>query len=131
MNINRTAQDPYVAASPQLRAWWDAADDGRFLVPRCLDCGRVHWYPRAHCPLCGSIAVRLVDASGRATLHSFSVIHRAAKPYVLAYVQIEEGPLLMTNIVNCPFDALRIDMPLQARFRRTAYGRNAVVFSPA
>jgi hypothetical protein len=99
--------------------FWDALAAGRWVLPRCDACGGWFWYPRRLCPLCGSWDVSLADASGRATLYTFSIIRRgagpfrASGPYVLAYVELAEGPRLMTNVVAPDVDALHIGMPLR------------------
>jgi hypothetical protein len=124
-------QDPFVAAFPETREFWVAAGEGRLLLPRCDDCGRNHWYPRAHCPLCGSVRLRWVQASGRGTLHAFSPARRAEPQYTLAYVTLDEGPTLMTNIVGAPPEALRIGQPVVVRFQPSAEGRMMPFFAPA
>ena len=125
------AHDPYVAAFPENLPFWEAAARRVLLLPRCTDCGQSHWHPRPHCPHCRSDAVQWKQASGRGTLHAFTVIRRAGGPYVLAYVQVEEGPLMMTNIIDTPPEDLRIGMAVQCAFRATAEGRHAPVFKPA
>jgi uncharacterized OB-fold protein len=95
-----------VQPSPDNQAHFDGLAEGRLLLPRCDSCEQVFWYPRRHCPLCGSSSVDWVEASGRGTIYSFTVLRRAegpyaaAVPYVLAYVELAEGIRLMTNIVG-------------------------------
>ena len=123
--------DAFVAAFPETRAFWAAAAEGRLLLPRCEDCGRTHWYPRAHGPLCGSVRLRWEPASGRGTLHAFSPARRAEPQYTLAYVTLEEGPTLMTNIVGAAPEALHIGQPVVVRFQPAAEGRMMPFFTPA
>ncbi|MFD7028285.1 Zn-ribbon domain-containing OB-fold protein [Streptomyces sp. NPDC059917] len=125
------------------RPYWDAAADGRLLLRRCADCGRVHHYPREFCPHCwaGEDRVAWEPASGRATLYTWSVVHRndlppfgARVPYVAAVVDLAEGPRMMTEVVDCAADALRVGMPLEVAFRVEGEGGDAVsvaVFRPA
>lgn len=93
--------------------------------------------PRPAAPCCcrtARIAARRTGtpATGAATLHTFSVIHRGQAPaYVLAYAQLDEGPLVMTNIVGAEAAALCIGMRLRVAFRQTPEGRHAPVFEPA
>ncbi|MEU9570046.1 Zn-ribbon domain-containing OB-fold protein [Streptomyces massasporeus] len=89
------------------RTYWDAAAEGRLLIRRCGDCGRAHHYPREFCPHCWSEDVTWETASGRATLYTWSVVHRndlppfsARVPYVAAVVELSEGPRMMTEIVG-------------------------------
>ncbi|MEW2610753.1 Zn-ribbon domain-containing OB-fold protein [Streptomyces sp. NPDC047880] len=89
------------------RTYWDAAAEGRLLIRRCGACGRAHHYPREFCPHCWSEDVSWETASGRATLYTWSVVHRNdlppfrdRVPYVAAVVQLAEGPRMMTEIVG-------------------------------
>jgi len=123
-------RDPFVAAFPETRAFWEAAADGRLMLPVCEDCGRAHWYPRALCPLCGSEKLRWTPASGRGTVHAFSPARRAEPQYVLAYVTLDEGPTLMTNLVGAPIDAWSIGQVVQVRFQPSTEGRMMPFFGP-
>ncbi|GFN25072.1 hypothetical protein ADE_07700 [Achromobacter denitrificans] len=129
MNTHTLAADPYVQAYPETRPFWEAAARDRFVLPRCRDCGQCHWYPRSLCPLCGSTRLEWIDAQGTATLYSYSVMRAAPQPYAIAYAQLAEGPLLLTNIVDSDLDRLRVDQPLRAGFRTAPEGRRALVFT--
>ena len=122
--------DPFVAAFPETRAFWTAAAEGRLMLPVCEDCGRAHWYPRALCPLCASEKLRWTPASGRGTVHAFSPARRAEPQYVLAYVTLDEGPTLMTNLVGAPIDAWSIGQAVQVRFQPSTEGRMMPFFEP-
>jgi len=125
---NSEPADPYVESFPEMAPFWAAAARGVFLVPRCTRCGEVHWHPRAHCPLCHSADLMWVEATGRGSIYSFSVVRRSNQPYVLAYVQIDEGPILMTNLVDCEPGTIEVGMAVEVGFRPTAQGRHAPVF---
>jgi uncharacterized protein len=84
---------------------------------RCAGCGADHHYPRVPCPLCGSTDVSVVDAQGTGTIYSYSVTHQAEEPYVIAYVTLAEGPTLMTNIVDTPFEDIAVDAPVELALR--------------
>lgn len=106
------------------RPYWDAAARGRLLIRRCAACGRAHHYPREFCPHCWSEDVVWEPASGRATLYTWSVVHRndlppfgERSPYVAAVVDLEEGPRMMTEVVESAGGALRVGMALEAVFR--------------
>lgn len=106
------------------RAYWDAAAEGRLLIRRCAACARAHHYPREFCPYCWSEDVTWERASGRAALHTWSVVHRndlppfaERTPYVAAVVDLAEGPRMMTEVVECAQDRLRVGMALEAAFR--------------
>lgn len=111
--------------------FWNAARQGRFVVPTCGACGKAHWYPRAVCPFCGAEKVEWRAASGAGTIYSFSVMRRAKEPYAIAYVTLAEGPTMLTNIVECDFDTLRIGQSVRVAFGETADGPPVPLFRPA
>ena len=124
----RKISAPAVAVETQ--AFWDAAKDGRFVVPVCTACGKAHWYPRAVCPFCDSGKVEWRAASGKGTIYTFSVMRRTKEPYAIAYVTLAEGATMMTNIVDCDFDALRIGQPVSVVFVPTEDGPPVPMFRP-
>jgi uncharacterized OB-fold protein len=128
---NLTPTDPFVEAFPENRPFWEKAAQGVFLLPRCKSCGKAHWHPRAHCPLCFSSDLHWVEAAGTGEVYSFTIIRRASGPYVLAYVKLAEGPVMMTNIIDCEPEDVRIGLPVRVSFRPTAEGRSVPVFRPA
>ncbi|MEV6649179.1 Zn-ribbon domain-containing OB-fold protein [Streptomyces sp. NPDC051219] len=109
------------------RPYWEAAAQGRLLLRRCKACGRVHHYPREFCPHCWGEDVVWEPASGRATLYTWSVVHRndlppfgSRVPYVAAVVDLAEGPRMMSEIVDCVTEDLRIGLALTVAFRHEA-----------
>jgi len=120
------------------RPFWDAANEGRLLAKRCRTCGEVHFYPRPFCPVCWSADVEWFEVSGRATLYTYSVVYQndlppfaARVPYVAAIVELEEGPRMMSNVVDCPLEQLEVGMALQVTFHRATDELAFPVFSPA
>jgi uncharacterized OB-fold protein len=118
-------------------AFWAAAGEGRLLIKSCPACGQYHAYPRPFCPHCWSDAVEWVEASGRATLYTFSIVRqnelppfRDWLPYVAAVVDLEEGPRMMTNIVDCAVEDVQIGMALEFT-TRPADDVAVPVFRPA
>lgn len=107
-----------------------AAREGRFLGRRCEACARVHWYPRPYCPFCGG-ATQWVALCGRATVYSFSTMRRVPQPYTIAYVTLEEGPTMLTNLVDVDPDRVEIGQPVQLVFRTTEAGRPIPCFTTA
>ena len=83
---------PASATSPETEEYWAAAKDGKLLVKKCTACGKTHHYPRTLCPFCFSDKTEWVEASGRGTIYSYSVMRRAPVPYAMAYVTLAEGP---------------------------------------
>lgn len=118
--------------NPETEPFFAAAREGRFVVRACRACGRVHWYPRAVCPFCASGDTEWRDAAGFGTIYSFSPMRQASDPYVVAYVTLDEGPSMLTNIVNADPDALAIGQRVAVRFHATAgNGPPMPVFEPA
>jgi hypothetical protein len=122
---------PAPIATSETETFWNAAREGRFVVPTCSACGKAHWYPRAICPFCGSDKVQWRNASGRGTIYTFSVMRRAKEPYAIAYVTLAEGPTMMTNIVDCDFDKLGIGQAVSVIFKDTEGGPPVPMFKPA
>jgi uncharacterized OB-fold protein len=129
---------PAPAVSPEAKPYWDAAAEGRLLLQRCADCEAVIWYPRGFCPACSGSRLDWFEASGRGTVYSFTVVRRGAmglyagtEPYVLAYVELDEGPRVMTNVVDCDPDAVSVGDAVSAVFHDTGEGSALVRFRPA
>ena len=104
-----------------------AAAEGRLVIQRCPECKRAVFYPRTLCPHCHDGIPEWTDASGRATVYSFTVLHRAGLPgfetdvpYVIAIVDLNEGVRVMANIVNVVPNDVRIGMPVSVTFERRA-----------
>jgi uncharacterized OB-fold protein len=111
---------PRPVPSPTTEAFWAATADEQLLIQRCAACGHTQLYPRATCTSCGSSDLGWMPASGRATLHTFTVARRAthpafdgAEPYVVAIVELAEGPRVTGNVVDCPVDDVRVGMALE------------------
>ena len=110
---------PAPMTNPETEPFWAAAREGKFLLRGCTACGKVHWYPRAVCPFCFSERTEWREGSGRGTIYSLSVMKRAPEPYAIAYVTLEEGPTMMTNIVDCDLDSLAIGQKVTVAFKPT------------
>ncbi len=110
--------------TPETKHFWDGAQVGELRLQRCEECAKVYFPPRPFCPSCASRKVAVFAASGRATLYSYVIHHRAAPgftpPYAIAVVELEEGPRMMTNIIGCPQtpEALELVMKLQVAFEK-------------
>lgn len=121
--------DPFVQAHPQTAPFWEAAAEGRLLLPRCADCGRSHWYPRPFCPHCHGDALAWVPASGAARVHAASLLRHKTEPYIVAYVELAEGPILLSNLLDCDFAEVSIGQALQVVFRPAPEGRMLPMFT--
>ena len=127
------AQDRKIAAPPvnlETQPFWDAAAEGKLLVKKCTACGEAHFYPRSHCPFCFSDKTEWLEASGRGTIYTYSVMRRAPVPYAIAYVTLAEGPTIMTNIVDCDLDAIKIGQKVKLVFKPTEAGPPLPCFAP-
>jgi uncharacterized OB-fold protein len=122
---------PAPPVNPEIQPFFDATAAGKLLVKRCTACGERHHYPRAICPFCGSDRTEWQETSGRGTIYSYSVMRRVPVPYALAYVTLDEGVTMMTNLVDCDFDALRIGQPVRVVFKPTDGGPPVPMFTPA
>jgi uncharacterized OB-fold protein len=87
--------------------YWNAARERRLLIRKCDDCGALHFMPRYLCPVCWSEKLVWVESKGIGTVHSFTIIRRAPMaafaprvPYVVALVELDEGPRMMSNILG-------------------------------
>jgi uncharacterized OB-fold protein len=127
-------KDPRYRA-PQIdwesRAYWEGAGRGELVLQRCGDCRVVQHRPRGLCVSCLSENIEHFVASGRGEVYTYSVVHqnqqsdfRQALPYIVAYVQLEEGPQLLTNIVDCDPGTVSIGMPVRVDFVPTADAGN-------
>jgi uncharacterized protein len=131
MTASEDRKIPAPVSNAETQEFWSAAKEGRFLIKRCEDCDKAHWYPRAICPFCGSGRTAWVSGSGRGRIYSFSVMRRADPPYAIAYVTLEEGPTMMTNIVDCDLDAISIGQSVTLVFKSTEEDGAVPMFTPS
>ncbi len=116
--------------------YWNGLAEGVVRLPHCATCDALIWYPRAVCPGCGTSDLEWRDLSGRGTIYSFSIARRTpgswgkVTPFVLAYVELDEGPRVMTNIVTDQPESLTCGQPVEARFDPTEEGMAVLRFQP-
>jgi uncharacterized protein len=128
---------PQPSITPDTQPYWDAAAEGRLLLTKCPTCDRIIWYPKAICVDCGGVETEWIEASGQGVIYSYSVAHRGhpsyskALPYVLAYVELAEGPRIMTNIVDVDPDSLSVGLAVTVVFHETGQGTALPRFRPA
>lgn len=118
METNGSAASELPVSRPRMNVdsqpFWDATAAERLRLQRCTACDTVVWSARAMCPGCGSFELSWFDAAGTGVIYSFSVARKgqrrwaAVAPYVVAYVELTEGPRIMTNIVGCAPDSLEV-----------------------
>jgi uncharacterized protein len=111
--------------------FWDATAEGKLLLKRCTDCSEFHWYPRTKCPFCHSLNTNWVESAGTGVIYSYSVMRRAQPNYALVYVTLDEGVTMMSNLVDCDFDALAIGQRVKVKFEDAGSGCAVPYFTPA
>ena len=106
------------------RVFWEAAAEGRLLVQECPDCGERQFFPRSWCHYCGADGVEWIESAGTGHVHTHTVIRRETElpefadevPYVVAYVELDEGVRLCTNVVGCDPGDVEHGMPVEVSF---------------
>ncbi|MDD9942751.1 MAG: OB-fold domain-containing protein [Myxococcales bacterium] len=129
--MSETPKVPTPRVNPETKPFWDATQEGKFLIKHCNACSEHYWYPRTMCPLCHSTDTTWRQSSGRGKIYSYSVMRRAPVPYAMAFVTLEEGITVMTNIVDCDLDSIAIDQPVRVIFRQSEDGAAVPYFTPA
>jgi hypothetical protein len=131
-------QKPLPVLDEASQPFFAGAREQRLMIQRCSICGAVMWPVKTHCTDCLSTEVAWVQASGRATLYSFVLMHQiyhpgfaSEAPYNIAEVDLAEGLRVITNIIDCPNDQLRIGMPLEASFEAITDEITLPKFKPA
>ncbi|PWG61535.1 Zn-ribbon domain-containing OB-fold protein [Spiribacter halobius] len=110
-------------ASPVSAPFWENARNHRLTLQYCDDCQRWVFYPRARCPYCWSDALSWRDASGEGTVAARIIVHKPGHPafledvpYVVALIDLAEGPRMLSNVVDCHPDAVEVGMPVRLRW---------------
>jgi len=114
---------PLPVPSPISRPFFEAVKRHELVVMRCRACGTCRLIERETCPECWSNDYEWVRASGRGSVYSFVVMHQRLHPafagdipYNVALIDLEEGPRLVSNIVGCPNEALKVSMAVEVVF---------------
>jgi len=122
MTVPQVAR-PEPKPTPETAHFWEGTAQGELRLQRCRACTRAYFPPQPFCPRCANDDIEVVRASGHGTLHSYVINHRAAPgftaPYVIAVVELEEGPRLLTNLVEVEPDpdVLPLDLPVEVVFQ--------------
>ena len=120
--MTSTSTRPIPEADDESREFYEGARRHELMLMRCRACGAWRLPSRPRCPDCWSTDTEWARASGRATLHSFGLMHQKfpgfadETPYLYAVVELEEGPRIVSDVVGVPREDLRLDMPLVAHF---------------
>ena len=126
---NRKSLHPAPVRNPHDELFWEASARGVLAIKACSACGQAHWYPRAHCPFCGSTSTVWQETAGRGRIYSFSIVARGKRPSAVAVVQLDDGPKLTTLIVDADVHAMCIDDPVVVRFEAAEDGSMIPVFT--
>ena len=120
------------------RVFWEAAAEGRLLIQECPDCGERQFFPRSWCHYCGSDDVTWIEAEGTGRVHTHTVIRRVTElpafaddvPYVVAYVELDEGVRICTNVVDCDPASVEHGMPVEVVFEGVTESISLPKFRP-
>ncbi len=121
---------PAPRALPESMPYWQAADEGRLMLKRCGACGQPHHYPRDICPFCLSEDTTWVDAAGTGQVYSFSTMGQGEAAYTLAFVTLDEGVTLMTNLVDADPKQFAIGQRVKVVFKASDGGHAVPMFTP-
>ncbi len=129
---------PIPESTPETEEFWAGARRGELRIQRCNACGKAYFFPRPFCPNCSSKDVAWFTASGRGTLYSYVINQRPAYgfqdyvPYVIAVVQLDEGPRMMTNVIGVEPtpENLPIDLPVEVTWEKQDDTITLPIFRP-
>ncbi|SCZ11565.1 hypothetical protein SAMN02745898_110191 [Streptomyces sp. 136MFCol5.1] len=120
-----TTARPEPAPTAETKPYWEAAAEGRLVIQRCRDCARHQFYPRGFCTACLSDHLEWIESAGLGRIYTFTVCRipahpsmRDKVPYAVAVIDLDEGVRLLTDIVDCPIDQVRIGARVEVRFER-------------
>lgn len=123
--------------TPENAPYWRSAREHALKLPYCLACEQSFYPPQHRCPACLSDRVDWRPVSGRAQVYSWIVMHQVydpsfkdRAPYIVAVVKLDEGPQLVTNLVNCPRESVRLGMSVRAVYADVAGDVALVYFEP-
>lgn len=132
------AQKPVPEVTAELAPFFAACREGRLVVQRCRGCGERRFPPREICSHCLGGDADWVASSGKGTIVSYNVMHQvyhpgfaAEVPYAVVLVGLEDGGRLISNLVDCPLERVRIGMPVEVRFEKRSADVTLPQFAPA
>ncbi len=134
----RAYRKPLPHIDEESRPWWEAAQRHDLYIQKCRDCGDLRFHPRALCTSCMSARTEWVRCKGTGKIYTFTVTNqnqaggfRDSLPYIMAWVEVDEGLKMLTNIVDCPPEQVKIGMPVEAVFDDVTPEVTLVKFRPA
>lgn len=118
--------------------FWEGTKQGNLYLQHCQECGQYWFPPSTHCPNCISRRFEWVAASGRGTVWSWIVMHQRYfksfeddLPYNVAFIELEEGPMMMSRLIGIPDDQIHCDMPVKVVFEEATEQQSVPYFEPA
>ena len=124
------------STEPDSETYWREAGEGRLVITRCPECEAFVWIPRPFCPVHMDVAMEWVEVSGRGVVYSYTRVERGdgafadCTPYTLAYVELAEGPRVMTNIVDMPGGEVQVGQEVEVVFHAAEDGLAVPRFAP-
>lgn len=135
MNVHAGKHFP--RPTPETQPYWDGCREGRLLLQCCAGCGAHQFYPRSMCASCDGETLEWVQASGRGRIRSFTVVRRpvskayaAQTPYIVALIELAEGPTMMSNVVDCTPEEAVIGLPVEVVFEQWSDEISVPMFRP-
>jgi uncharacterized OB-fold protein len=128
-----------VAANPDhTQPFWDATKSHKLVLPRCNACSHLFFYPRERCPNCLSGDLSWVESEGKGRVYSFTIIQQPVDkaflediPYIYAIIQLDEGPRMISNVIDCAIEDVCVDMAVTVAFDDVTSDVTLVKFRPA
>ena len=138
----QTQAKKYAKPLPHLdeesRPWWEALQRHELYIQKCRECGDTRYYPRALCTSCMSANTEWVKCSGRGKVYTFTATYqnqtpgfRESLPYIMAYVELDEGVKMLTNLVDCAPEQVKIHMPVEVVYEDVTPEVTLAKFRPA
>lgn len=128
---------PRTALDPDAAPWWEAINRDELKYQVCRDCQTPFFYPRTACPACLSDDLEWRSSLGNGAVYAFTVVRRAPEaafvkhvPYVVALVDLDEGFRMMSGVVDCPVERVRVGLKVSLVFREGARGQRLPYFKP-
>jgi uncharacterized OB-fold protein len=129
---------PLPVIDEEMRPWWEALQRHELYVQKCRDCGDLRYHPRAQCTNCLSPRTEWVRCSGRGQVYTFTATYqnqgagfRESLPYIMAWVELEEGVKMLTNLVECRPEEAKIGMPVEVVYEDVTPQVTLAKFRPA
>jgi len=129
---------PLPVIDEEMRPWWEALQRHELYVQKCRDCGDLRYHPRAQCTNCLSPRTEWVRCSGRGKVYTFTATYqnqgagfRESLPYIMAWVELEEGVKILTNLVECRPEEAKIGMPVEVVYEDVTPQVTLAKFRPA